>query len=179
VASSVFASYFVLGSVARSSVLISRIWTRTALRVSTFSRVQAPCLKLPLRSPCGPPDPLAPPCIRQRDRPVTAAYRGDRLRVRAPHRRAWASSMQDSASFIPAMWSPAKSALGQADELAILNLRTQSAARTHLALLGPCDRPSWHHGLRSHCGLHAVYPVEAYQPCGFLATLSAEKCGSW
>jgi hypothetical protein len=69
---------------ARSSVLISRIWTRTALRVSTFSRVQTPCLKLPLRSPCGPPDSL--PCAYGS---VTAplplpAYKGDRLAF-APH----------------------------------------------------------------------------------------------
>jgi hypothetical protein len=60
---SVFAPYFVPGCVARSSALISRICARTALRASTFSRVQTPCLKLPLRSPWGPPEPLAPPCI--------------------------------------------------------------------------------------------------------------------
>ena len=39
----------------------------------TLSRVQTPCLKLPFRSPRGPPEPLAPPCIRHRARPVTAA----------------------------------------------------------------------------------------------------------
>src|ERR1700730_2141111 len=44
-----------------------------ALRKSALSRVQTPCLKLPLRSPWGPPEPLAPPCIRHRARPVTAA----------------------------------------------------------------------------------------------------------
>src|ERR1700730_14191890 len=59
---SVFAPYFVPGCVARSSALISRIWARTAMRVSTFSRVQTPCLKLPLWAPFGPPEPLAPPC---------------------------------------------------------------------------------------------------------------------
>ena len=32
----------------------------TALRVSTFSQVQTPCLKLPLRSPWGPPEPSCP-----------------------------------------------------------------------------------------------------------------------
>jgi hypothetical protein len=56
------------GSVDRSSALISRICARTAPRVSTFSRVQTPRLKLPLRSPRGPPEPLAPPCIRHRAR---------------------------------------------------------------------------------------------------------------
>jgi hypothetical protein len=30
-------------------------------------------LKLPLRLPRGPPEPLTPPCMRQRGRPVTAA----------------------------------------------------------------------------------------------------------
>jgi hypothetical protein len=72
-ARSIFAPYFVPGCVARSSALIPRICARTALRVSTFSRVQTPCLKLPLRSPWGPPEPLAPPCMRHRARPVTAA----------------------------------------------------------------------------------------------------------
>jgi hypothetical protein len=78
-ARSIFAPYFVPGSVVRSSALISRICARTALRVSTFSRVQTPCLKLPLRSPCGPPDPLAPPCIRHRARRLLPVYRGDQL----------------------------------------------------------------------------------------------------
>jgi Class II Aldolase and Adducin N-terminal domain len=53
--------------------LISRTLARMALCKSTLSRVQSPCLKLPFRSPRGPPEPLAPPCIRPRVRPVTAA----------------------------------------------------------------------------------------------------------
>src|ERR1700719_4569709 len=40
--------------------------------------VQNPCLKLPFRAPDGPPAPFAPPCIRQRARPLTAACRPTR-----------------------------------------------------------------------------------------------------
>jgi len=62
-----------------------------ASRKFTLSRVQPPCLKLPLRLPRGPPEPLAPPCMRQRGRPVTAAcLQGWPARVRAPQRRALA-----------------------------------------------------------------------------------------
>jgi hypothetical protein len=56
------------------------ILARAALRVSTFSRVQALCLKLPLRLPCGPPDPLAPPAFGTvPDQLLLTAYKGDRL----------------------------------------------------------------------------------------------------
>jgi hypothetical protein len=61
------------GLIARSKPLISRTLARMALCKSTLSRVQTPCWKLPFRSPRGPPEPLAPPCIRHRARPVTAA----------------------------------------------------------------------------------------------------------
>jgi hypothetical protein len=45
---------------ARSRALISPISAGTALRATTLSRVQSPCLKLPLRSPWGPrPSPLS------------------------------------------------------------------------------------------------------------------------
>jgi predicted transcriptional regulator len=44
-----------------------------------LSVVQSPCLKLPLRAPRGPPDPFAPPCIRQRARP----FRVDEVAARA------------------------------------------------------------------------------------------------
>jgi hypothetical protein len=61
------------GLIARSKPLISRTLARMALCKSTLSRVQTPCLKLPFRFPRGPPEPFAPPCIRHRARPVTAA----------------------------------------------------------------------------------------------------------
>jgi len=52
-----------------------------ASRKFTLSRVQPPCLKLPFRLPRGPPEPLAPPCMRQRvaDLLPLPVYRGDRL----------------------------------------------------------------------------------------------------
>ena len=46
------------------------------LRVATLSRVQSPCLKLPLRSRRGPPEPFAPPCIRHLARSLTARLQG-------------------------------------------------------------------------------------------------------
>jgi hypothetical protein len=71
--------------------LTSRILLRVALRRRLFSRVQRPCLKLPLRAPDGPPEPFAPPCIRQRARPLRAACRQGRpVRVLAPQRGALA-----------------------------------------------------------------------------------------
>ena len=71
--------------------LTSRSFLRVALRRCLLSRVQRPCLKLPLRAPDGPPEPLAPPCIRQRARPLTAACRQGRpVRVLAPQRGALA-----------------------------------------------------------------------------------------
>ena len=67
--------------------LTSRSFLRVALRRCLLSRVQRPCLKLPFRGPDGPPDPFAPPCIRQRARPLTAACRQGRpVRVLAPQR---------------------------------------------------------------------------------------------
>jgi hypothetical protein len=61
------------GPIARSSPRSSRTLAPMALRNSTLSRLQSPCLKLPLRSALGPPEPFAPPCIRHLGRPVTAA----------------------------------------------------------------------------------------------------------
>ena len=72
-------------------LLTSRSFLRAALRRRLLSCVQRPCLKLPLRSPDGPPEPFAPPCIRQRARPLTAACRQGRpVRVLAPQRGALA-----------------------------------------------------------------------------------------
>jgi hypothetical protein len=68
-------TYFGPGPIARRRPLISRTLARMASRKFTLSRVQPPCLKLPLCLPRGPPEPLAPPCIRHRARPVTAACR--------------------------------------------------------------------------------------------------------
>ena len=59
--------------VARSCALISRTRAPIALRTPILSAVQSPCLKLPLRLPRGPPEPLAPPCIRHLARSLTAA----------------------------------------------------------------------------------------------------------
>jgi len=71
--------------------LTSRSFLRVALRRCLLSRVQRPCLKLPFRAPDGPPEPLAPPCIRQRARPLTAACRhGEPVLVLAPQRGALA-----------------------------------------------------------------------------------------
>jgi hypothetical protein len=42
------------------NALISRAFTRVAFRISRLSRVHSPCLKLPLRSPRGPPEPFVP-----------------------------------------------------------------------------------------------------------------------
>jgi hypothetical protein len=70
---SIYLAYFEPGPIARRRPLISRTLARMASRKFTLSRVQPPCLKLPLRLPRGPPEPLAPPCMRQRARPVTAA----------------------------------------------------------------------------------------------------------
>jgi hypothetical protein len=71
--------------------LTSRSFLRVARRSCLLSRVQRPCLKLPLRAPDGPPEPFAPPCIRQRARPLTAACRQGRpVRVLAPQRGALA-----------------------------------------------------------------------------------------
>src|ERR1700757_5517395 len=53
------AYFFGAGPIARNRPLISRIWARTVRRVSTCPPVQIPCLKLPLRLPRGPPEPLA------------------------------------------------------------------------------------------------------------------------
>jgi hypothetical protein len=51
------------------------------------SALYRPCLWLPLRGPLGPPDPGAPPCIRQRRLPVTMGDRqGVPERVLAPKR---------------------------------------------------------------------------------------------
>jgi hypothetical protein len=36
------------------------------MRLARVSALYRPCLNLPLRSPAGAPDPLAPPCSRQR-----------------------------------------------------------------------------------------------------------------
>src|ERR1700722_18822978 len=55
--------------------LTSRSFLRVAQRRRLLSRVHRPCLKLPFRAPDGPPEPLAPPCIRQRVRSFTAACR--------------------------------------------------------------------------------------------------------
>ena len=60
-------------ALAWSSARISRSHARVAFRTATLSPVHIPCLKLPLRSPVGPPEPLAPPCIRVKPerRPAT------------------------------------------------------------------------------------------------------------
>ena len=77
--------------IARRRALISRSFARMTMRASTLSRVQSPCLKLPLRPPRGPPEPLAPPCIRHLSRPRTAGCRQGRpARVLAPQRAALA-----------------------------------------------------------------------------------------
>jgi hypothetical protein len=77
--------------VAGRCALISRIFACMVLRICTLSRVQSPCLKLPLRSPRGPPEPFAPPCIRHLPRPLTAACRhGWPARVFAAQRGALA-----------------------------------------------------------------------------------------
>jgi hypothetical protein len=52
---------------------ISRTFARATFRISRLSYVRKPCLKLPLRSPRGPPEPFAPPCILHLERPLTAA----------------------------------------------------------------------------------------------------------
>jgi hypothetical protein len=78
--------------------LTSRSFLRVAQRRRLLSRVQRPCLnvqrpclKLPFRAPGGPPEPFAPPCIRQRVRPFTAACRqGEPILVLAPQRGALA-----------------------------------------------------------------------------------------
>jgi hypothetical protein len=62
-----------------------------SLRMRLLPVVQSPGLKLPFRAPRGPPDPFAPPCIRQRARPFTAACRqGVPALVLAPQREALA-----------------------------------------------------------------------------------------
>src|ERR1700681_4874618 len=71
--------------------LRERIDLRAFRRVSRLLRVQSPCLKLPFLGPEGPPEPLAPPCIRHRRRPLTAACRhGKPVLVLAPQRGALA-----------------------------------------------------------------------------------------
>jgi hypothetical protein len=47
--------------------------------------VRSPCRYCPLRSPGGPPLPLAPPCNRQRPFFVAGDRQGFPLLVRAPH----------------------------------------------------------------------------------------------
>jgi hypothetical protein len=80
--------YFVSRSVVLSRALLIRTCARMALCKSLLSWVQSPFLKLPLRLPRGPPEPLAPPCIRHLALPFTAAcLHGCPARVRAPHRR--------------------------------------------------------------------------------------------
>jgi hypothetical protein len=84
-----FGLVYAVGTVEKR--LTSRSFLRAALRRCLPSRVQRPCLKLPLRAPDGPPEPVAPPCIRQRARPLTAACRQGRpVRVLAPQRGAFA-----------------------------------------------------------------------------------------
>jgi hypothetical protein len=79
----------------RHNSLRKRLTSRSFLRVEPrrrlLSRVHRPFLKLPLRAPDGPPEPFAPPCIRQRARPLTAACRhGEPVLVLAPQRGALA-----------------------------------------------------------------------------------------
>jgi hypothetical protein len=69
--------------------LSSRARAPVSLRMRLLSVAQSACLKLPFRAPRGPPDPLAPPCIRQRARPFTAACRQGSALVLAPHRGLW------------------------------------------------------------------------------------------
>ena len=78
------------GRNARSKPLISRICARMALRVLYVFAGPNPMLEIALWSPCGPPDPLAPPCIRHRARPVTAACSGGTGSRSRPTRRALA-----------------------------------------------------------------------------------------
>lgn len=48
----------------RRASQVARI-TRSALRLSAIASVlNTPCFHMPLRSPFGAPEPLAPPCIR-------------------------------------------------------------------------------------------------------------------
>ncbi len=84
-----------------SSLRASRKSSRIAARFCKASFVKAPCLRA-LLLPSGAPDPLAPPCIRQRLPPLTAGERQEvPFRVFAPQRRL------ESIGSVLRLWVPA------------------------------------------------------------------------